>query len=546
MWQDLISRINRKNVVMLLILLAASAIAAVLIQMMCLAAIGPTSANTWYNKYWMVFFFISIFLIGLVCIFHRAFGSEPEYLYLLIVVLISVFFSWSLSTWQFSWDDGIHYRMILSAEDGGAERECSLSDTYVMTTIDPVSSGNANTVEDYSLEATYAREAILNAEAYEEGSVIAARSLGITDIAYVPCAAVLRICNLLGASFATSFFLIRLFCALFYSVITFLGMRKLVSGKALYAVVALIPTNIFLAANLSYAYWTYSLLLYGLASIVGMMQAEGQPTIRGVASMLGAFFLGCLPRIVYFPLILICLVLPKRKFDSPRNSRIYRACIIAGCLLTASVFFLPVSASGLGAGDSRGGADINPAGQVSFILHNPMEFLSILARFLLPPFSMEDGLPDIEGPYYVVSGFISPRSLRGWFTNYGYLPRPSIIFSVAVLFLLVFTALTDRDSDCKYGKLPAVVSWVVCIGASIMVITYMYLVFSNVGEGQIRGVQRRYMLPFVYPMLAFLGISKFSAVKARMTAGVYNVSMLAAMAGILLASWWQSYLMYVC
>lgn len=510
------------------------------------AVCGPTSAGTWYNKYWIGFFWSFLFLLGLALVFRGAWGSKPEYLYLAIVLTLTLFICWSLSAWQFSWDDGIHFRFVYQLAHGGVADNVNAAAIAISTTFDPATQGNANDLTDVSLQSLYTREGLLNEWASMVGEGQASLRLSFSSLCYVPCALVMFLCDLFGCSFTTTFVLAKVPCALIYSFMTFLGMRKLESGKMLFAVVALIPSNLFLAANYSYTYWTASCLLYSFAILASMIQRKDKVSIRSVVAMLVIFFLGCLPRPSYALLVFLFLLVPKARFKTLRASWIYRASLIGIVVLAVLVYCLPMLLAGsdvlAAVGDNRGGNDIRPAGQLAYILSDPIGYGAKLFHFLAPPFAMEQGLPDEEGAYYIISGLLSPRALPGWFTNYGYLPRPSTIFSVLVLVIMLFAALTDKPEDAEYGAREIAVSWILCFATMVVTITFMYMTFTNVGNDLIRGVQRRYMLPMVYPFFAFIGVKRWLLPGKRIPRAVYDAVIMGAMVVIFFASWWQSYI----
>lgn len=596
-----------KRTAMVVLGLIIAALAAVGIDHLCHMVMGPTSLGTMDNQYWTVFFFIVFALIECAFFLRKVTGKKPEFLFLIIVLSTSVFFSWSLATWQYCWDDGIHYRMAQAVDVDGDEFTFSNADMEIINTHDPLTDGNASLVKDHSLDATAVRSFMLDQMDAEEAKTMQSVPLSQTIIEYITFVGARKLCTLLGVSFSMAFFLMKLPCALFYSLVTFFGMRRLLAGKMLYGVVALIPTSVFLTANYTYTFWTFSLLLYGMASFVGMMQRKGQPKIIHVILMLLAFYLGCLPRIVYFTLILICLCLPRNRFNCRRNSVIYRIAVLATALLTAWVFFGPIAEVGLESGDQRGGSNISSVGQLDFIANDIGAYAGIVMDFLSPPLRMDGGAPDIEG-VSLLGGFLSFEALPGWLTNYGYLPRPAYAFSLVVLVLLVFTALTDTrkakrsqsarregladpastvpmqpvsrphhartanrrgESGGRRAKvharaghslsvpspaglwervnwsgkvIPTLIAWVACTTAALLIITYLYMMFTDVGAETISGVQRRYMLPLIYPGLAFLSVKKWAIPGYRVPAWIYNTAVLMIMAAVLLGSWWQSYL----
>jgi uncharacterized membrane protein len=180
---------------------------------------------------------------------------------------------------------------------------------------------------------------------------------------------------------------------------------------------------------------------------------------------------------------------------------------------------------------------------VGFVLSHPGEYAATLARFSLPPLSMEGGAPDKEG-VNLVSGFLSAEASPGLLVNYGYLPRPHVAYTVVMWVVLAWTTLTDKDHVLKLGALPGILALVLTLGVYVMVATALYIDFTPVGLPEIHGVQRRYLIPLMFPLLAFVGPRVFGlgergGVAARNT---YNAIVLLSLAAVLLLSWWTTYL----
>ena len=70
-----------------------------------------------------------------------------------------------------------------------------------------------------------------------------------------------------------------------------------------------------------------------------------------------------------------------------------------------------------------------------------------------------------------------------------------------------------------------------------MIVTALYFEFTPVGLDTIHGVQRRYLLPLLFPLLAFVGPASLG-LRGRARAGLYDGAVLSVMACLLLTSWW--------
>ncbi|MBO7674575.1 MAG: DUF2142 domain-containing protein, partial [Atopobiaceae bacterium] len=400
----------------------------------------------WFNRFWFAFFAASGFVAGSFALNRDWLATKPENLYLIVVLCVTMLFSWTISVRQVAWDVGTHYSNVLTFADWEGEVELSTSDHALVYTapVDVEAKGlleqidkSEDVLDSSSADVAEVRERSKNPVWY------------VTSIEYVPYALAMKACKLLGVSFTHTLVVVRMAGALFYSLVTYLGMRKLRQRKMLYAAMALLPTSVFLAADLSYSYWLFSLCLYGFACLLGMLQGSVRVSVWSLVKMLGALFLGMLPRVVYFPLMFLCLLIPTDKFPSHRFAQVYRGLLVGAALAAFGVWLVPRLIAGLGTGDTRGG-EVNPSAQIAYILSHPGDYAATFARFSLPPLAMEGGAPDKEG-VNLVSGFLSVEASPGLLMNYGYLPRPHVAYTVVMWVVLAWTALTDKDHELKMG-----------------------------------------------------------------------------------------------
>ncbi len=529
---------GRRWYVVALQTIAVAVAAGVLALLACfIASLVTQGTGGWFNRFWFAFFWVCLFLVGFVVVNRSWLRTKPENVYLVIAVCVTMLFSWSISVREVGWDIGVHYRNILVFADWTGDVEHTVSDNAIITHA-PLPQGEGDLVERVN---TQEDELDASADEYLETVGRSKNVLWyVTSIEYVPYALVMRLCRTLGVTFSHTLLLMRAAGGLFYAIVTYFGMKKLRAGKMLYAVIALLPSSLFLAAELGYSYWLFSLCLYGFASLVGMMQGSVEVTPWSLAKMLGTLFLGMLPRVVYFPLIFLCLLIPTSRFPSVRFARWYRGLIVGAAFLTLGVWLVPRLVSGLGGGDTRGG-EVNPSAQIQYILTHPLEYANTFLRFVLPPLRMENGAADVEG-VNLVSGFLSLEASPGLLANYGYLPRTHWAYTVVLWCLLIWATLTDKDRECPYGALPGIVSVVLCFGVLVLTATALYFDFTPVGLSEIHGMQRRYVLPMAFPLLMFVGPSVLGLTgdRPRVSMAVYNGIVLCGMAAVLLCSWWAS------
>ena len=518
-----------------------AAIIAICIDVMAYLAIGPTSVGTWYNKYWMVFFFVCVFVPLSAFILRDSLGEKPENLFLIIILSVSLLFSWSTGASTYSWDDGIHYKNTLILNDLDESIEFSTSEFTQINTDHQDNETAINRIYDREFDLNFFSDDTIQIIDAEKSSI----SFFYPKIAYFPSALTMCICDLLGLSFVTTFVLSKMTIALCYSLITYFGMKKLLTGKMLYAVIALLPTAVFLASNYSYDWWVNAFILYAFGSLVGIIQDKKRKinALQGLIIPL-VIIIGSLPKLVYAPLAILCILIPKERFKTRRDKYIFRGILLgipSTIIIVACVYIYlnpAVLFSVVGSGDMRGGADVNSPAQLEYILNNPLAYASSIITFLLPPIAH-----DAVGN--TISGMLSPGGLKEIFTHYAYLGILPKYYCAAIIFLLGFTILTDKNKGISYKCGTWVFPLLITVILLIAIITAMYISFTGVGSQEIHGVQGRYLIPLMFPALIWIGGNRLALSGKQSIATSYNTIILFTMFALLMLSWWQMYLSFI-
>ena len=144
-------------------------------------------------------------------ILRKSLLDKPENIYLIIILSITLLFSWSTGTNQYSWDDGIHYKNVLIWADPDESVELSTSDFIISSTSKELTEGK-------EISSIYDREFELNYFDSDTKQILDVEKSGfnvLTKIAYFPSAIVLYICQVLNISFSVSFVLGKLVIAIF-------------------------------------------------------------------------------------------------------------------------------------------------------------------------------------------------------------------------------------------------------------------------------------------------------------------------------------------
>ena len=307
-------------------------------------------------------------------------------------------------------------------------------------------------------------------------------------IAYMHNSILIVLSDLFSVDFILQMTLMKMANALIYAYVIYRGLRKLKSGAYLASAICLMPTAMFLASTINYDWWVTAFLVYAFSYLISEMQSpEKKITSRDMWLMLGAMFLGCGPKAIYFMLLLPFLLLPKKKFESETQCKKYRrACLILACVILLS-FMLPFAIQSDLKTDLRGGSDVSAGGQIKFILTNPLEYTKILLSFLCD--------------------YLGLRMALSSCTFFAYLGYPEGVHATVTLLLIALCTFVDRSEhdaflDQKHFHTVSVLTAFVDI---VLIATALYVSFTPVGHSTINGCQWRYLIPVMFPMLYSIG-----------------------------------------
>ena len=458
--------------------------------------------------------------------FRRTLGRKPEALFLVISLCAG-----SLMVFLFpetplvSWDDEYHYDQALTWSYLGEER---------LTVQDSM-----NIIADVEVDDNFVlgepRQALMakHQEQYEQGiDFVKSKPLEAKNNYEIFAAAGLFLGRVLGLPYYWVYCLGKFFNLLAYTVCGFFAVRRLKSGKMMLAAVLLMPSAVFLASVYAYDPGLTAFTALGLAYCFAEWQEpEKRMTLEHAAIMVCSLTLGCLTKAVYFPLLLIPLLLPKAKFREKGRPagcgeitrRAFIGMNLAAMLILLATFMIPTLTGGA-EGDIRGGENIDAYGQIFWVLRHPFEYAGILLTFL--------------------ADFLGLHNAPGLVSSFAYMGYGS--WSRYYLALLLILALTDRDSSCRrlersaWGRIGTLIA---VLAALVLVCTALYVMYTPVALNWINGVQHRYLIPLIFPLLMVLGsglISRPQKLEIPWRRSLYNGLMLACMAFVLLSGVWDA------
>lgn len=503
-------------------------------------------------------------------VFRRQLLTHPENVFLVIVLSLTCGSSWVYDTNEVSWDVESHYAFMLDFANFGADyhfteadesivlRELEVSpddqnkallDEYEAEQDEPSSHYRNALGEDAPLMEEYpSRRVMANLEIWTNTDALQAKDTLLNELddvpgdenkvskpfslmelynrlASLPASLVFFLVSLFGVPFTLKYVIAKMVYAVIYSLVLYFGMKQLRSGKMIYACVALLPTCVFLAANYNYDYWVICWTMYAVASIVGTIQWTNRKVSNArLVKILAAFFIGLSPKAIYFPLILLCLLIPKGRFASRRQMICFRIASIACMLVVMALIVVSTLTPSAMAGDQRGGSEVNAKEQMLFILSHPLRYAKYLFLFLLDYLSLE-----ASQDYTVLASYLGYGPMVAW---------------VCVLVALLYATVTDTRFDNRQLNNWKTRCFAVLIfgGTVCLVATALYVSFTNVGLDEIKGVQGRYLIPLIFPLLVFLSGRRACWPRGAQARRVSNGVVLGVMAFANLSVIWSQYL----
>ncbi len=373
------------------------------------------------------------------------------------------------------WDIDTHYRLSLNAS--------YLGDTYQTKTDLYITNARLQSLikNDYSGN----RENVNNLN--HNYTNIVDKSKESISLAHVPAGIGMALGRLFNLSFRAIYILGEVCNLLVYTVLCYLAMKKLKSGKLILASIALLPTNIFIACCYNYDYWVLGFSFLGIAYFIGEYQRqETKISYRDEIIMCFSLMVACIPKQIYLPMLVLPFFMPWKKMVSRVK---YYIIAISPFILTGIMLIIRMFNEINITGDVRGGAGVNPVEQLYFIFNNAIAYSMILIK--------------------TIFSFLSFDFLKQGITNYGNLGFSTYGWSLIIIVIIIVTILDKSECDKAISNvLVRLYTLVLLLGGVALISTAFYLAYTAVGSESINGVQARYFTPIIYPFLAVVGFSK--------------------------------------
>lgn len=422
---------------------------------------------------WYLSFLIGTFveLIFMIYCMRSIIFKKIELLFAISFILLGTWLTVALPLGEVSWDDGIHYARVLDIGSNDVNfSEYKLRNIYVR----PNPNGNVNVIKKINLADSDISIPIPKNELtwYQK-------------IPYIPSAMFIFIGKLLGVPIHTTYYMGRMAMIFLYVYLIYHAIKNLKSGKVLLSIIALVPTNLFLAASYSYDVWVTGFAMLGFSYILKELQEPDKSvSMEDMIKMLLSFLLMGGAKAIYFPLVLMAFFIKKDKFKS-QNYRKYCFFILGIMIIMFLSYCIPMFMThSQSITDLRGGTEVNGGEQIKFILQHPIQYTGILLNFF--------------------KDYLSISNITNYINNFAYLGLG--IKSELLLVLLGVVSFTDKnDFDKNITWKTRILTIPICFITTVLVATALYVTFTPVASANIAGCQPRYLMPMLFPILYMLG-----------------------------------------
>lgn len=310
-------------------------------------------------------------------------------------------------------------------------------------------------------------------------------------VGYFPMALGMMFSRGFKLSLTMSLFVCKLFNLFSYAGFMYFAIKNARHFKIVFFVISLLPTSIILSSEFSYDPWLTSLFAVAFSIFVNAFFEERIISRKEIVSMSALMFLAVGSKPVYCPMLLLSALIPSNRFkDYVQRKKSIALSLILIVIATFS-FVLPIvsaTSNGNSLGDSRApGTNIDGVKQILYIVCHPIDYICIFFDFL----------------FYKYLNYTSLVYLCG-FGFGGYFKSSSYLMMNAIpLCSCLFLTNSSLDENKNYDLKRSVLGIIICILVIMSFTSSMYIAFTAVGSKDIVGVQIRYLIPVLIPLLVF-------------------------------------------
>ncbi len=297
---------------------------------------------------------------------------------------------------------------------------------------------------------------------------------------YLPQSIGISISRLFTSSVLSIYYGSRITSLFLWILIVFVSIKLMPGKQWLMAAVALLPMSLYVNSSLS-----ADLMVNGLSflfiSLIFRFRSQTKRLSPLQLLILGAFALSLpLLKLVYLPLLLLVVLIPKRNLGSTGGQYLFYAIMFIVAVLSTlwtnhsvNELYIPYAEYAKDAGWVHLAEGSNKAEQLQYVLDHPFDFITVVLRSMTNGYDMY---------------------LRGYIGTFGWLEfgLPTLVVFITYVLLMLSSS---SDNFLKISGLHR--SWIALVALLmvIMIILSQYVIWGVVGSDLVTNLQGRYFIP---------------------------------------------------
>lgn len=412
-----------------------------------------------------LYFIISIFSILFVVYKHR---NSLQICVPLIIIILSTLIIFSTGFGAYSWDELTHFKRSLDSLSYGNMNYSVSAENY----------RNINIETDiFKYDSFFKDEYAYRMDLYNWiPYYLYFRPLNFSNIffslPYIPGGIVLLICNCFKIPLSISFILAKIPNLLVFAMLSYLILSK-TSNKILITCIFALPTVIFLASNYSYDPWTIAFLTLSIVEYIETLKSNKKFSKESIFIIMFSLFCVATAKAAYIGIALAYIFTSKKYFINKKQFYIWHISILIVILSTV----LAYSNTQWVRNDTTN--LYRP--KIIYILQNPIQFIVISLKYIFLKFS------SFEFSYAYTVNFSD---------NY-----PDYFRYILPISVVLFAFLDKDEHDIIFKTSNRIAMIISSILTLLIMCTTIYIDFTPVGTNTIIGMQHRYLIPLLFPIL---------------------------------------------
>lgn len=411
-------------------------------------------------------------------IFRKWISSKPErlFLYVVLVLGISIMLLLPFGLAK-SWDDEFHFIQAYGI----------VNKNHTESSKEFISTNNRwerfNTEKENNAYIKYLNEH--NYKIDEPTNI----KIGFKSISYVPYALGFLIGNLFHLNFYLCVNLAILLNLAVYALLVYYAIKNTPVAKRLMLCIGLLPTSLFMAGNFTYDITLTASILLGFSFFLKELFSKNKINIKNIIIIILSFMFGAVAKQIYIPFVLIIFLFNKDKFSTPKMKTLIKTASIITTIMMLFTFVLPMLIGGVNT-DPRGG-NTNGNSQLKLVLKHPITTTMVYKENMLDQFMTKlFGIETLSCNIWMVTRFVYNA------------------YYIYFIILIFCTILENENKNYELNKKQKLL--IIAISLVIMVAIWgsMFLSYTEVGQTEIAGVQGRYFIPLLFPLLLCLSTNK--------------------------------------